>query len=191
MAGQMARPCRSTSPGLSSRQSWPDRPCGPGGRGPCPCRRSPNCRPCRFRPACARSARPFAAQPGLLPPLPPAPSHGGPCRRLGASDRGHGLPRQLIPDLGADAGRALCEDRGAKNDPHGQEHKIAGHENRCAQIEPVDGQADQGMAPAQGEPRLYPIRAVSSATRRMTGAIKVFVDFVAALLKSGPHLRLR
>ncbi|HCO54829.1 MAG TPA: LysR family transcriptional regulator [Pelagibacterium sp.] len=32
-------------------------------------------------------------------------------------------------------------------------------------------------------PRLYPIQAVSSTTRRMTGAIKVFVDFVASLLK--------
>jgi len=40
-------------------------------------------------------------------------------------------------------------------------------------------------------PRLYPIQAVSSTTRRMTGAIKVFVDFVAVLLKDEPHLCLR
>lgn len=40
-------------------------------------------------------------------------------------------------------------------------------------------------------PRLYPIYAVSSGTRRMTGGIKVFVDFVAGLLDREPHLRLR
>ncbi|WP_307437438.1 LysR family transcriptional regulator [Labrys monachus] len=40
-------------------------------------------------------------------------------------------------------------------------------------------------------PRLYPIQAVSSTTRRMTGAIKVFVDFVAGLLKDEPNLRMR
>jgi len=40
-------------------------------------------------------------------------------------------------------------------------------------------------------PRLYPIQAVSSSTRRMTGAIKVFVDFVAGLIKEEPQLRLR
>ncbi|MEP9369719.1 LysR family transcriptional regulator [Xanthobacter sp. VNH20] len=40
-------------------------------------------------------------------------------------------------------------------------------------------------------PRLYPIQAVSSSTRRMTGAVKVFVDFVANLLKDEPYLCLR
>lgn len=40
-------------------------------------------------------------------------------------------------------------------------------------------------------PRLYPIHAISSTTRHMTGAIKAFVDFVAGLLKDEPHLRLR
>jgi LysR family transcriptional regulator for bpeEF and oprC len=40
-------------------------------------------------------------------------------------------------------------------------------------------------------PRLYPIHAVSSGTRRMAGSIKVFVDFVADLVGREPHLRLR
>jgi LysR family transcriptional regulator, regulator for bpeEF and oprC len=40
-------------------------------------------------------------------------------------------------------------------------------------------------------PRLFPIHAVSSESRRMTGAIKAFVDFVAELIKDEPHLRVR
>ena len=44
---------------------------------------------------------------------------------------------------------------------------------------------------AEYAPRYYPIHAVSTGTRRMTGAIKVFVDFVAALIAEEPHLRLR
>jgi LysR family transcriptional regulator for bpeEF and oprC len=40
-------------------------------------------------------------------------------------------------------------------------------------------------------PRLFPLHAINSGTRRMTGAIKVFVDFVAELIKSEPHLRIR
>lgn len=44
---------------------------------------------------------------------------------------------------------------------------------------------------AEYAPRHYPIHAVSTGTRRMTGAIKVFVDFVAALIAEEPHLRTR
>lgn len=41
------------------------------------------------------------------------------------------------------------------------------------------------------QPRLFPIHAVNSGSRRMTGAIKAFVDFVSDLMKSEPHLRIR
>ncbi|MBB3148464.1 DNA-binding transcriptional LysR family regulator [Phyllobacterium trifolii] len=41
------------------------------------------------------------------------------------------------------------------------------------------------------KPRLFPLHAINSGTRRMTGAIKVFVEFVADLMKSEPHLRIR
>lgn len=44
---------------------------------------------------------------------------------------------------------------------------------------------------ADYKPRLFPIHAVSSESRRMTGAVKVFVDFVAELIKSVPSLRIR
>ncbi len=40
-------------------------------------------------------------------------------------------------------------------------------------------------------PRLFPIYAISSESRRMTGAIKAFVDFVAGLIRDEPHLRIR
>lgn len=40
-------------------------------------------------------------------------------------------------------------------------------------------------------PRFFPIHAVSSESRRMTGAVKVFVEFVAELIKSEPSLRIR
>lgn len=40
-------------------------------------------------------------------------------------------------------------------------------------------------------PRLFPIHAISSESRRMTGAIKVFVDYIAEVIKSEPHLRFR
>lgn len=41
------------------------------------------------------------------------------------------------------------------------------------------------------KPRLFPLHAINSGTRRMTGAIKVFVDFVAELMKLEPQLRIR
>lgn len=41
------------------------------------------------------------------------------------------------------------------------------------------------------KPRFFPIHAVSSESRRMTGAVKVFVDFVAELIKKVPCLRIR
>lgn len=44
---------------------------------------------------------------------------------------------------------------------------------------------------ADYRPRLFPVHAVSSESRRMTGAIKAFVDFVAELVKGEPHLALR
>lgn len=44
---------------------------------------------------------------------------------------------------------------------------------------------------ADCRPRFFPIHAVTSGNRRMTGAIKAFVDFVAELIKSAPSLRIR
>ena len=44
---------------------------------------------------------------------------------------------------------------------------------------------------ASYRPRLFPVHAVSSESRRMTGAIKVFVDFIAGLIKDEPHLAIR
>lgn len=40
-------------------------------------------------------------------------------------------------------------------------------------------------------PRLYPIFAISSGSRRISGASKAFVDFVAGLIEDEPDLRLR
>lgn len=39
--------------------------------------------------------------------------------------------------------------------------------------------------------RLVPVHAVTSGTRRMTGAIQAFAEFVASLFAEDPHLRLR
>ncbi len=40
-------------------------------------------------------------------------------------------------------------------------------------------------------PSLVPIRAITSANRRMTGAIQLLVDHLAAMIREEPHLRMR
>jgi LysR family transcriptional regulator, regulator for bpeEF and oprC len=47
------------------------------------------------------------------------------------------------------------------------------------------------QALADWRPRRFPIHAIRSGTRRVPGGIKLFVDYVAALVAGEPHLRIR
>lgn len=57
----------------------------------------------------------------------------------------------------------------------------------------ADDIANGRLVPVLADHRagLVPIHAIATGTRRMTGAIKAFVDFVAEKIDDEPHLRLR